>query len=125
METLLDNLSKEFETIKIDKTFIEIKTNLEFKKGINLRVFIKKIEDKYILTDNKNTLRYMNTLYNLSSKDVIQCVNDIVNHYKLRIDKGEIFGEVTENNIKRKFLEFISCLEMLANMFLFFDEPTD
>ena len=125
MENLLKKINTSFEIITIDKNFAEIKTGLEFKKSIAVRIFLKKVQDKYILSDNKNTLRYMNTLYNLSSKDVIQCVNDIVKQYKFRINKGEIFGEITQANAKQRFLEMIICAQTLANMFIFFDEPTE
>ena len=125
MENLLKKINTSFEIITIDKNFAEIKTGLEFKKSIAVRIFLKKVQDKYILSDNKNTLRYMNTLYNLSSKDVIQCVNDIVKQYKFRINKGEIFGEITQANVKQRFLEMIICAQTLANMFIFFDEPTE
>lgn len=125
MENLLKKINTSFEIITIDKNFAEIKTGLEFKKSIAVRIFLKKVQDKYILSDNKNTLRYMNTLYNLSSKDVIQCVNDIVKQYKFRINKGEIFGEITQANVKQRFLEMIICAQTLANMFIFFDEPIE
>ena len=123
MEKLIENISKNFETIKIDNNFVEIKTNLEFKKSFPVRVFLKKVDDKFYISDNKNTLRYMNTIYNLSSKDVIQCINDIVNHYRFKIDKGEILGEINAENAKRRFLDFIVCCQSLANMFIFFDDP--
>ena len=123
MEKLLENISKSFETIKIDNNFVEIKTNLEFKKSVPVRVFLKKVNENFYISDNKNTLRYMNTIYNLSSKDVIQCINDIVNHYRFKIDKGEISGEINAENSKRRFLDFIVCCQSLANMFIFFDDP--
>ena len=123
MEKLLENISKSFETIKIDNNFVEIKTNLEFKKSVPVRVFLKKVNEKPYISDNKNTLRYMNTIYNLSSKDVIQCINDIVNHYRFRVSKGELLGEITAQNAKRRFLDFIVCCQSLANMFIFFDDP--
>ena len=123
MESLLENISKSFETIKIDNNFVEIKTNLEFKKSVPVRVFLKKVNEKPYISDNKNTLRYMNTIYNLSSKDVIQCINDIVNHYRFRVSKGELLGEITAQNAKRRFLDFIVCCQSLANMFIFFDDP--
>lgn len=123
MEKLIENISKNFEIIKIDNNFVEIKTNLEFKKSFPVRVFLKKVDDKFYISDNKNTLRYMNTTYNLSSKDVIQCINDIINHYHFRVSKGELLGEITAQNAKRRFLEFIVCCQTLANMFIFFDEP--
>ena len=123
MESLLENISKSFETIKIDNNFVEIKTNLEFKKSLPVRVFLKKVDDKFYISDNKNTLRYMNTIYNLSRKDVIQCINDTINHYRFRVSKGELLGEITAQNAKRRFLEFIVCCQTLANMFIFFDDP--
>ena len=125
MESLLENLLKPCKTIKIDNNFYEIKTNVEFKKGIALKSFIKKINGKYILTDNQNTLRFMNTLYELTSTDVKQCINDIVKKYDFKIEKGEILTEVTIQNCNKKFFEFIICCSTLANMYIFFDEPKE
>lgn len=123
MEKIIENLIKSCEIIKIDNNFSEIKTNLEFKKGIAFRVFIKKVDDKFFITDNKNTLRYMNTIYELTSQDVKQCINDVVRTYKFKIDKGEVLGEVNALNIKQRFFEFLICCFSLANMYVFFDEP--
>lgn len=123
MNSYINKINEQFSTISIDNNFVEIKTGLEFKKGIALRVFLKRIDGKIYLSDNKNTLRYMNTVYQLDASDVKNCINDVVNFYKVRIDKGELCMEVNIENVKTKFSEFLACMFTLANMYLFFDEP--
>lgn len=123
MEEIIKLINNQRETIKVDNTLTEIKTEVEFKKGIFNRIFIKKINDEYYITDNKNTLRYMNTLYQLTAKDVKDCINEVVHHYKFKIDKGEILGPITKINAKKRFNEFLICTTTLANMFIFFDQP--
>ncbi len=123
MEKLIEKITEQFNILKIDSSFFEVKMNLEIKKGIEYKIFFKKIDDKFIITDNKNALRYMNTIYNLNSTDVKNCINAVVNHYHFKINKGEIFSEVTIENAKKRLLEFIICYGTLVNMFLFFDDP--
>ena len=123
MEEILSEINSPNNLIKVDNSFTEIKTNVEFKKGIFNRIFIKKDGDKFFITDNKNTLRFMNTMYQLNAKDVKDCINDIVHHYQFSIVKGEIVGPITKSNAKKRFNEFLICTTTLANMFIFFDNP--
>ena len=125
MEKLIEIINKPHETIKIDNNFVEIKTNVELKKGYPLKLFIKRIDNNFYLTDNKNTLRFMNTIYQLTAPDVKQCINDIIHHYQLKIEKGEILTPVTENNLAKRYNEFLICCCTLANMFIFFDDPNN
>src|SRR5574344_2079108 len=94
MQEIINKLTDKKKTIKIDENFIEILTDTEIESGTNARIFIKKIDNKIILTDNKNTLRFMNTKYELRAPDVKQCINDVVKHYNFIIDKGEILTEI-------------------------------
>ena len=123
MEEIINLINAPRESVKIDNSLIEIKTDVEFKKGIYNRIFIKKDGETYFISDNKNTLRFMNTLYELKAKDVKDCINDIVHHYQFKIEKGEIVGQITKANAKKRFNEFLICTTTLANMFIFFDQP--
>ena len=116
MEEIIKLMNSERETIKIDNTLTEVKTDVEFKKGIFNRIFIKKIGDEFFITDNKNTLRFMNTLYQLTAKDVKDCINDVVHHYKFKIEKGEILGPITKLNAKKRFNEFLICTTKSAGL---------
>ena len=88
MKEIINSLNEEKEILKIDENFIEI------KNGISIRAFLKKEGNKVILCDNKHTLRYMNTIYELGANDVKQCINDVVHHYNFKIEKGELKTEV-------------------------------
>ena len=125
MEEIINLIQSKNEIIRIDSSFVEIKTNVELKKGIPLRVFVKKDGDKFFLTDNKNTLRFMNTTYELTARDVKQCITDVANHYRFTIEKGEIKAEINSTNAKKRFFELIICCATLANMYVFFDDPQD
>ena len=125
MDEIIDLIQKQNDILIIDSSFVEIKTGIEFKKGAALRIFIKKDGDTFFITDNKNTLRFMSTMYELTAQDVKKCISDVVNHYHFRIEKGEIKGEITSSNAKKRFNEFMICCETLANMYIFFDEPEE
>ncbi len=123
MKEIINSLNEEKEILKIDENFIEIKTCAEIKNGISIRAFLKKDGNKVILCDNKHTLRYMNTIYELGANDVKQCINDVVHHYNFKIEKGELKTEVNSKNIKKRYADFLICCGTLANMFIFFDAP--
>lgn len=123
MKEIIEALNQSKEILKIDESFVEIKTGAEIKNGIAIRAFLKKDGNKILLCDNKHTLRYMNTLYELGAKDVKQCINDIVHQYNFKIEKGELKTEVNAKNIRKRYADFLICCGTLANMFIFFDQP--
>jgi hypothetical protein len=125
MEKIVDQITDKKQIIKISDDLVEIKTDMEIKKGIDVRIFVKKVNGKIYLTDNKHTLRYMNMVYELKASDVKQCINDVVNHYKFKIDKGEILTELKPNdNYVNKYNNLLVCSCTLANMLIFFDAPS-
>ncbi len=124
MQEFIKKLSESKKIIKINELFIEIITDAEIKKGVNIRIFLKKIDDKIFLSDNQHTLRYMNTLYELRANDVKACINAVVKNYNFKIEKGEILSEVKLfDDINKRYNDLLICCATLANMFLFFDEP--
>ena len=91
--------------------------------SFKLRIFVRIEEDKIVLTDNKTALKFMNELYELKSIDVKKCINDILKLYNFNLSKGEIYSEVSINNLKARAMELIICISQLVNMYVFFDNP--
>ena len=75
-------------------------------------------------SDKKNTLKFMNTLYELKSPDVKNCIAAVVKIYGFSIVSGELFATIrSEESIKETFYNFIICIGQLVNMYAFFDKP--
>lgn len=126
MQDIINKIINKKEFKKIDESCVEIITNAEIENGTNIRIFIKQLNNRVILTDEKNTLRFMNTKYELKAADVKHCINDVVRHYGFVIDKGEILTELksTDDTLKR-YNDLLICSATLANMFIFFDTPVE
>lgn len=126
MEKIIDKISEKKKILKISENLVEIVTEAEIEHGVAVKIFVKKVNDKFYLTDDKNTLRFMSTKYELKAPDVKQCINDIVKYYKFKIEKGELLSELkpSDNFIKR-YNDLLVCSCTLANMFIFFDAPIE
>lgn len=126
MEQIIRKIAESKKIVKIDDNCFEIITEAEIEKDISVRIFVKKIDGKIYLTDSKNTLRFMNTKYELRATDVKQCINDVVKYYNFIIDKGEILTELKPfDNYNKRYNDLIVCSCTLANMFIFFENPTE
>lgn len=126
MNTILEAITSKNKIYKINDNLYRIDTNAVLNESLNLQVYIKKENDIIILSDNKQIIKYMNELYELSSNDVKKCINDVLKLYNFKLVKGEIFTEIdTLDEIKKRYNDFIMCSAQLINMFIFFDEPKD
>jgi hypothetical protein len=125
MEQVLQKIAENKKIIKIDDNCFEIITDAEIEKDVSVKIFVKKIDNKIYLSDNQNTLRFMSTKYELKAPDVKQCINDIVKYYKFIIDKGELLTELRPfDNYNKRYNDLLVCSCTLANMFIFFENPT-
>ena len=122
MNNILKTLTETNKIYKHNDNLFEIETNVMLG-SFNLRVFVKKDGDKILLTDNKTAIKFMNDLYELKSVDVKKCINDILKLYNFNISKGEIFAEVSKEELKARYMELIICISQLVNMYIFFDMP--
>ena len=122
MNNILKTLTETNKIYKHNDNLFEIETNVMLG-SFKLRVFVKKDGDKIILTDNKTAIKFMNDLYELKSVDVKKCINDILKLYNFNISKGEIFAEVSKEELKARYMELIICISQLVNMYIFFDMP--
>ena len=123
MEKLIKKLNSAYAIKKINENMYEINNNITVFNNIDVKIYIKKEENKIFLTDRKNIVKNMNNIYELASKDVKSCINEVLKFYNFKLSKGEISTEVTEENIVQKYYDFIMCYAQLINMFLFFDDP--
>ena len=122
MNNILKTLTETNKIYKHNDNLFEIETNVMLG-SFKLRVFVKKDGDKILLTDNKTAIKFMNDLYELKSVDVKKCINDILKLYNFSISKGEIFAEVSKEELKARYMELIICISQLVNMYIFFDMP--
>lgn len=122
MNNILKTLTETNKIYKHNDNLFEIETNVMLG-GFKLRVFVRKDGDKILLTDNKTAIKFMNDLYELKSVDVKKCINDILKLYNFSISKGEIFAEVSKEELKARYMELIICISQLVNMYIFFDMP--
>lgn len=124
MQEIIDQIVKGKNFIKINEELFEILTEAEYQPAIKVKIFVKKIGEKFYITDNQNTLRFMNAKYELKAPDVKQCINDVVKHYGFVINKGEILTELKpSDNYNKKYNDLLACSFTLANMFIFFESP--
>ena len=101
--------------INCDETFIDSKPQ---DNGL------VKLNNKGYFTDKKQTLRYMNDLYELNAKDVKSCITNVLKIYGFSIQAGALIAEIpTASAIMDKFFDYIMCVGQLTNMYAFFDEP--
>ena len=88
---------------------------------IEYKIYIENNDKGYKLTDKKNILKSMNEIYELSSNDVKQCINDVLKFYNFSLVKGEIFCEITKENCLQRLFNLIQVYSQLINMFIFFN----
>lgn len=102
----------------------EIQTGARFENNKMLPVFLTFENDEWLLTDKKETLKYMNEMYDLKSEDVKKCIVAVVKIYGFNIRAGALTCEIKdEKEIQKKLFDFIMCIGQLSNMYAFFDEP--
>ena len=102
----------------------EIETNAVFANGDAIKIYLTQENNRWFLTDKKETLKYMNEVYDLKAPDVKHCITAVIKIYGFSILAGSLRGELTEEaTIAHKFFDYIMCIGQLANMYAFFDKP--
>lgn len=126
MKNILNTIMTGNKIYKINEDLYRIETNAVLNESFTLQLFIKRDENGIKLCDNKQILRYMNDLYELTSNDVKKCINDILKLYDFKLVKGEIFTEIDEKaDVKKRYMDLIMCAAQLINMYVFFDAPNE
>lgn len=109
---------------KISDNEYEIVTGAKINSKTPIKIFLKNQDGQLILGDNKNTLKYMNNIYELKSNDVKNCIGGVIKLYNFSIVSGELTAPVlSEKNVLETLYNFIICVGQLANMLVFFDQP--
>lgn len=122
--SFLENLKSSIVFKEINDTSAQIITQAKMPNGKYIALALEKIDGKWILSDKKQTIKFMNTLYELKAPDVISCINNVTKIYKIKIKDFSLTYELEdEKSLVNKVFEFVMCIAQLVNMFAFFDAP--
>lgn len=109
---------------QLTPTSWQITSGASFLNGDHINVVLENRNDAWILTDGKETLKYMNELYELKSNDVKMCITNILKIYGFSISSGNLVALINSPTaLVNKYFDYIMCVGQLANMFAFFDKP--
>lgn len=118
-----NSLLNAFELSMVSQNEWEIKSQATFNDGSPIQIFLETDGKTWQLTDKKNTLSYMNNLYDLKASDVKNCISAVIKIYGFNISAGILKAELTdEYMVCSKIFDFIMCIGQLSNMFAFFDK---
>ena len=102
----------------------EVETYANFANGEPIKVHIVSENNKWYFTDKKETLKYMNELYDLKAPDVKHCITAVIKIYVFSVVAGCLKAEITDESvIASRFFDYVMCIGQLANMYAFFDKP--
>lgn len=122
--TIASQLSQVAELKKIDNDEYEIVTNAKINGKTPIKIYLSIGKRGVMLSDKKNTLKYMNQIYELKSPDVKGCIASVIKIYGFTIVSGELIANINSEKLALEtFYNFIICVGQLANMYAFFDKP--
>jgi len=120
----VDVFSKVAKIKKVSEKEYEIITEAKINSKTPIKIFLCEENEEIYLKDNKNTLKYMNKIYELNSADVRECIASVIKIYKFTIQSGGLVASLNSTtNALEVFYNFIICCGQLANMYAFFDKP--
>ena len=123
-DKIIKTLNNNFEFEKINDKVLKVTTGASFVNGTPILLSIENKNNKWFLTDGKETLKYMNELYDLKAPDVKMCISNVVKIYGFAISSGIIVCEIPNlDTVCDKVFDMIMCIGQLANMYAFFDKP--
>ena len=122
--TICNLLSSVAKVKKISDDEYEIITEAKIEGKTPIKIYLYNGSKGVCLGDHKNTLKYMNQLYELKSPDVKGCIASVIKIYGFTIISGELVAQIpTEKSALETFYNYIICVGQLANMYAFFDKP--
>lgn len=122
--SIADQLAKVAKIKKINDKEYEIITEAKINAKTPIKMFLYNTSNGVIIGDKKNTLKYMNSLYELKSPDVKGCIASVIKIYGFSIISGELTANIlSEKFALETFYNYIICVGQLANMYAFFDKP--
>lgn len=118
------SVSKMFELTPVGLNEWQVKTNANFQNGEEIKIYLVNEKNAWYITDKKNTLRYMNDVYDLKAPDVKNCIAAVIKIYGFSITAGVLRANVIDEvDLQSKLFDYIMCVGQLANMYAFFDKP--
>ena len=122
--SIVEQLSKVAKLKKVSNDEYEIVTDAKIDSKTPIKIFLRKTENGVVMCEKKNTLKFMNNIYELKSLDVKGCIAAVIRIYGFTIASGELISnDITPKNVLETFYHFIICVGQLANMYAFFDKP--
>ena len=125
VEEVIQSINNHPVTIKqVGPSAWKMQSEATFLNGNEIVVYLENQNDNWFFTDNKETLKYMNELYELKSADVKMCITNILKIYGFSITQGRLTAPIPNPTVVMdKYFDFIMCIGQLSNMFAFFDKP--
>ena len=102
----------------------EVVTQIMLYKNIPFVFYVEKTEDGYKVSDHKLVCTFLSKIFDLTSDDVKNCIQEVLNLNRVFLKKGEIFVNVKEENNLNFFVSnFLVAVCQLIRMQAFFDKP--
>ena len=123
ISNVVKTLSKIATVKNTKKEEFEIITGAKIDPNNPIKIYLINDNNVIKFCDKKNTLKYMNNIYELKSLDVKNCIASVLKIYGFSVNSGELFATIkSENSIEETFYNFIICIGQLCNMYAFFDK---
>lgn len=116
-------LANSIKAKQLSETEFQLKTSILYPDNQPIVIFVQKINNSWILTDKKQTLKQMSTIYDLKSIDVKKAINNIIKAYDFQMQGGILITQTNEFDLSQKVLEFLMCIGHLVNTYVFFEDP--
>ena len=102
----------------------EVSTEIMLYKNIPFVFYVEKTDDGYKISDHKLVCTFLSKIFDLTSDDVKNCIQEVLNLNRVFLKKGEIFVNVKEENNLNFFVSnFLVAVSQLIRMQAFFDKP--
>lgn len=122
--SIVNQLSKVAKLKKVDNNEYEVITDAKINSKTPIKIYLRTTGENVMFVDKKNTLKFMNSIYELKSPDVKGCISSVVKIYGFSIISGELIANIlNEKTVMEVFYNYIICIGQLANMYAFFDKP--
>ena len=124
LNTITKTLSTLFSFKKVKENEFHIYTFGMYPNKTPIVLFLEQVKNGWVLSDKKQTLKFMNTIYELKAPEVRSSINSILRAYGLKLQNGMIYIEIAnEKNLANRIFDFIMCIGQLSNMYVFFESP--
>ncbi len=108
----------------ISATEWQINCRATFQNGDEMKIYLVNNKNSWYLTDKKETLKYMNEMYDLKAPDVKSCISAVIKIYGFAIKAGSLVANVIDEvQLPTLLFNYIMCIGQLTNMYVFFDKP--